>query len=221
MTLAHHPPCDPGPAEPPWVLRAAGDPEPGDVILVRCEPEPNGRRVPGDAPGYRPLPGDAGLVQFTAYVIDTDAGRRCHARWMQVRAATTDEAAPLLAALTAEEAAVEPSGPGYAAMHQAEQYRDRRPWLAEIIGYDPKYGYERQFLKSQVDWRGATGRKGPMHGAVHCWTLRLDRVYEAWQPDGYSREHRSYLRATPDGDVTEITREEVDAWLARRQPNAT
>lgn len=221
MILACYPGCATAAAldMPWWVLRAAGQ-DPGDVVLARVRPGTGRWDVPADAPGYRVLPGDAHLVQFAALVLETDAARKSPARRMQVRAATWEEAAGVLAAEAAGRFAAVPTESRHRAMHQAMQYLDRRPWLAEITGYDLKFGYQREFLRAEIDWRGVSKGRNAMHRTVHCWTLKTNKVYEAWRPDGAKRDHRAFLRATPEGDVEEIGREEVDGWLALLLPPA-
>lgn len=219
MMLACHPACrTPGPATPSWTVRVHdGTPRDGDVILARAAPWSGPAPVPQAAPGYRLLPGGTGLVQFAAVILRTVTGPHGGTR-ARVRVADIEEAAPLLAQDAAALAAAAPFELGFMAQWTAAQYLDRRPWLAEVTGYDPTYGYQRKFLRPRHDWRTATGRRG--HRMDYCWTLRLNKVYEAWWPDGSRRSGRAFLRATPDGDVTEISEEEVTGWLALLVPPA-
>lgn len=216
MMLACHPGCrTDGPAFPVWFVRihdgAARD---GDVILARATPRSGREPVPASAPGYRQLPGEGGLVQFAAVVLDAIAGPYGGLR-ARVRVADWEEAAAVLAEDAAAVASAVPFEPGFRAQWTAEQYRDRKPWLARITGYDPKYGYEREFVHAARDWDSGSASR---HRMNYCWTLRLNEVYEAWWPDGGKRSRRAFLRATPEGDVTEISEEEVTGWLALRVP---
>lgn len=214
--LACHPACPPGEPEPSWVVRVHDGPvEAGDVIRARIEAGKAPWPVPEDAPGYRRLPGEEGLVQVIAVVLDVARGQHGGMR-ARVRAASEEEAAPLAAEDVLAALSVSAHPDGYRAQWTAEQYRDRKPWVAEVTGYDHKYGLERQFLRSRVDWKSGSASG---HRTDHCWTLQLNKVYEAWWPDGYRREKRAFLRATPAGDVKEITREEAEAWLGLPQPH--
>lgn len=216
MMLACHPRCPTeGPAFPVWYVRVHdARPGDGDVILARAAPWSGRVPVPDAAPGYRLLPGAQGLVQFAAVVLDTIDGPYGGVR-ARVRAASWEEAAALLAEDAAARAAAAPFEPGFRAQWTAAQYLDRKPWLAEVTGYDPKYGYEREFLRAARDWR--TGSASG-HRLEYCWTLQLNKVYQACWPDGARRTRKAFLRATPEGDVTEISEEEVTGWLALRIP---
>jgi len=217
MMLACHPRCrTAGPAFAVWFVRVHdGAPRDGDVILARATPRSGRQPVPDDAPGYRQLPGASGLVQFAAVILDTIPGPYGGLR-ARVRVANWEEAAAVLAEDAAALASAAPFDPGFRAQWTAEQYMGRKPWLARITGYDPKYGYQREFARAAKDWRTASGRGG--HRMDFCWTLALNEVYEAWWPDGSRRSRRAFLRATPEGDVTEISEEEVTGWLALRVP---
>jgi hypothetical protein len=57
-----------------------------------------------------------------------------------------------------------------------------RPWVATILGTDPKYGLRREFVRAMTDWKGA---------------------HVAWSGNVYGREARFLLR---DGTLYEVCR---------------
>ena len=85
-----------------------------------------------------------------------------------------------------------------------------RPWVAKITGRDDEYGYAREFLNNSRDYRNAN-REGTR--GVECWyTLDEDAFYEvcAW---GSAHKYRRYFVKVVAGDVVEIEKDEVEAWL--------
>jgi hypothetical protein len=57
-----------------------------------------------------------------------------------------------------------------------------RPWVATILGTDPKYGLRREFVRAMTDWKDA---------------------HVAWSGNVYGREARFLLR---DGNLYEVSR---------------
>jgi hypothetical protein len=57
-----------------------------------------------------------------------------------------------------------------------------RPWVATILGTDPKYGLRREFVRAMTDWKDA---------------------HVAWSGNVYGREARFMLR---DGNLYEVSR---------------
>lgn len=90
---------------------------------------------------------------------------------------------------------------------------DHPPWLAEITGLSAKYGLAREFLHPKVDW--SQSNSSANRGVFFCWTLEAGKVYQANYWTSWTRQVREFLKVADDGTVVEITREEVDAWLAR------
>jgi hypothetical protein len=95
--------------------------------------------------------------------------------------------------------------PGYAA--------DRRlPWVAEITGTDPRYGLARTFLPRKLDCRHAN-RKGTR--GVECWwTLESGRLYQARYRVTWDEWVTRWLTVTPDGEIEDVTEQEVAAWAS-------
>lgn len=207
--LAHWPSCG-GERDPEWAVKVpdgARSVSAGQVIRARVALADGGPLVPADAPGYQVLDADrdAVYVEFTAVVTGTESPPYGLSR-ARVRAATAEEA---LALDPGPE--VSPAGPGYRASWEKERIGEKKPWVAELTGWSARFGFERKFLRAKEDWEKANskGTRG-----VRCYfTLELDKVYEAWWMESWHDHHRAFLRATPEGDVTEIGREEAEAWL--------
>jgi hypothetical protein len=208
--LRHYPACPgAGPGEPRWIVNAEGST--GDAVIARADLRRGGPQVPLGAPGYRILD-DYGLyIQFYGVVTGVIRGRG--GKWeTQVRAATLDEAAALIAAEAEQALIAAPHDPGFRGAWHAEIIGPHRPWLARLTGYDPDFGFRREFLRPKEDWLDAN-RKGTR--GVQCWwTLALNEVYEACWRVSWNDERRGFLRATPEGDVVTISREEAEAWLS-------
>jgi len=95
-----------------------------------------------------------------------------------------------------------------------------RPWVAEIVGRHPRYKYERRFLRPRIDYRKASSTAN--RGVWFWWTLESGRIYEIWRRTSwrYGRDHR-FVTVTEDGDIQDLTREEVDAWLSARSASTS
>jgi hypothetical protein len=210
--LRHRYTC-PAPAlrVPAWVIRRGrGDSRiaVGEVLRVRVDLRTAGPPVPVDAPGYRAL--SATYVELVGVVTEIVERKRGRQR-AKVRAATPAEAADVLAEEIGLVPDVRPAPAGFKARFTAEKIGHSKPWLAEITGRDPYYGFRRVFLRADRDY-SSSNSKGT-RGIKYAWTLTVNRVYEAWRPVTWSRAERLFLRSTPSGDVLEIDREEVEAWL--------
>lgn len=211
--LVHHPECpvERLPDVATWVVKPPGPDRyyaAGDVIRARIDTRNGGPAIPPDAPGHRVLADVTGYVQIYGYVRDVV---KSPIR-LRVRACTEEEAAPLVAEDVMAVLSATRHGPGFRAAWTAEQIGDKKPWVAELTGWNPSYGYDRDFLRAKADYSGANSRE--TRGVQFTWTLQLDRVYEAWWMRSWSDHQRAYLRVTPEGDVRRIGREEAEAWLS-------
>lgn len=85
-----------------------------------------------------------------------------------------------------------------------------RPWVARITGRDARFGLRREFVRGVKDYSRANsvGSRG-----VYRYFFLASGVYEVNELQSWSRSRRYFLRVGADGGKTEITREEVDAWL--------
>lgn len=218
--------ADPLPG-PTWIVRRRTDKDipAGTVLRARFTPGPGEPAIPTDAPGARLL-GAGGFGELIAVVIDAAVrpGRRTRA---QIRPASWTEAEALLAEDLSGALTARPAAQGFTARFVREQIAGDRPWLAEITGRDPLYGFQRSFLRAQLDANPDAPRG---RGVWYCWTLAPNRVYQASWPTepfnprwrelrrrGWSgrmtTEQRAFVRTTAEGDVVDIEEKEVEAWL--------
>lgn len=103
------------------------------------------------------------------------------------------------------------------------QARTRRPWVAEIVDYDPATQriLERRFLRGRLDYRRANGTGS--RGVYLHFLLPANRFYEVKQPVSWRKDVRWLCRTTDDGEVVEITLDDlpdVDTWLSMQRATA-
>ena len=86
---------------------------------------------------------------------------------------------------------------------------NRRPWVARILGPCSRYGLERVFLSARRDYSGASrsGRSGIKH-----WFFLEPGIYEVFAVLSTTRTRRYFVESRA-GELREIEREEVDAWI--------
>ena len=84
-------------------------------------------------------------------------------------------------------------------------------WCAEIIGYDPKYTYNRAFLKGRNDYTHANSKK--TRGVYTYYTLEAGKVYEVLEPLSWQRSDRYFCKVDDDGDIVAIEKREVDELM--------
>lgn len=169
---------------------------------------PDNPDMPTTVPGFRVLRDT--WVEMIGVVEEVTKGR---GRRVVMRAATPEEASDLLAR-EMKQAASRPAPDtrtGHKGVWSAEVIQRCRPWLAEILGRDPDYGYERIFPYFRADYRDANS-KGT-RGVWYHWTLTPGHIYEAEWPLSVRKSERAFLRCTPEGDVVTITKREVETWL--------
>lgn len=90
-----------------------------------------------------------------------------------------------------------------------EVYRKWRPWLAELLGPSPTHGYQRRFLHPKVDYTHANGPG--TRGVWFWWTLESGCFYEARYPVTWDRQEHRFMTVNRDGDVVDISEEEIKA----------
>lgn len=84
-------------------------------------------------------------------------------------------------------------------------------WVAEIIGHDPKYKWQRNFLRGTKDYSesNSVGSRGIY---IYYW-LDYGHIYDVKQPVSWKRTLRYFCRVTDDGKIVEIDESEIDQWL--------
>jgi len=66
-----------------------------------------------------------------------------------------------------------------------------RPWVAEILGPDPRYGLARKFIDPKNDWSQASrSMRGNIYGRVACFPLRDGNLYEVQRCRGKPSKRR-------------------------------
>lgn len=182
----------------------------GDTLRVTLKHRRSDQEVPDTAPGWAVL--NLGMTSVVVTVVDTQLLDTHQAAL--VRVATWDHAAPILAEEVELAIDAQPNPRGFKAAFAAERIGDgpgSAPWLAEIVGHDPTYGYRRAFLPPRRDYLGSNSRC--TRGVMYRWILSPSSVYEAYTPTSWNRSRRFFLRVTPDGDTEEVTSAQVDARL--------
>ncbi len=99
-----------------------------------------------------------------------------------------------------------------------ERYREllgpdkSRPWVARITGLDAQFGYKREFMRGQKDYSQANsvGSRG-----VYMYYPLSDGIYEVHERLSWKRTRRYFCQVS-NSDITEISREEVNALLCQQ-----
>ena len=90
-----------------------------------------------------------------------------------------------------------------------KHFVDRRPWVAEITGWDEKP--ERSFLDGHKDYKRAD-RRGE-RGVCRTFHLRSGRVYEVRHYTSWSNEERYFCRIQ-DGRICRLDENELHKHVA-------
>ncbi len=88
----------------------------------------------------------------------------------------------------------------------------KRPWVARITGKTASGGYRRTFLRGQLDCYEANSRF--TRGVYFYYALRPG-VYEVHEMTDWG-QHRRYFCRSANAHLTEMSRTEVDQWLAQQ-----
>lgn len=93
----------------------------------------------------------------------------------------------------------------------------RRPWVARIVGSDPRFKYQREFIKGTKDYSEAsgTGNRG-----VYYWFTLENGIYEVHSHASWKHQRRYFVRVI-DSEITEIKKEEVDECLNLKKESAS
>lgn len=85
-------------------------------------------------------------------------------------------------------------------------------WVAKIEGLDKKYGFVRVFQKGKRDCTGANsvGSRG-----VRLTYLLPPGIYEVKEQHSWKRSSRYFIMVANDGEVSDITKDEVVACLQK------
>lgn len=86
-------------------------------------------------------------------------------------------------------------------------------WVAEIMGFDKKYKYARQFLKGNTDYSEANSVGS--HGVFRYFALAEGHIYDVKSQVTWRRSER-YFCTVRDGKIVELTEDEVKECLSAR-----
>lgn len=103
-------------------------------------------------------------------------------------------------------------------VHPIEEvhYRDKRPWVARIVGVRPRFGFARQFVRPRRDYSKSEKRmSGKIAGIVDCFLLEAGWVCEIFEPGPGGRKHpdRRFFARVKQGGLERLSEEEVIEWL--------
>lgn len=82
-----------------------------------------------------------------------------------------------------------------------------RPWVATLAGSCPRFGFAREFVKPQRDYRETIGYSGQLL----VFFLR-GGIYEVKEIVSRKHERRYFLRVQ-NGAASEVSKEQAIAWL--------
>jgi hypothetical protein len=89
---------------------------------------------------------------------------------------------------------------------------DRKPWVARIVGRDPKFGLARQFVEPVLRDYSKSNNVGS-RGTEYIWELSEPGLYEYSLPWSWKATVRGFGILSEDG-WREIKREEALEFLA-------
>lgn len=84
------------------------------------------------------------------------------------------------------------------------------PWVAEIQGIDPTYGFQREFLKCMKDYSGANSKGS--RGVIYTFVLYPGVLYEVSCKTSWFGSRR-YFCTLVDGSPKEMTREQAEDFF--------
>lgn len=93
-----------------------------------------------------------------------------------------------------------------------EEYKAKQPWVAEIIGTDPRYKFKRLFLPKKVDYRESY--KNGDRGVFYYYELSEDKIYEVNEFVSKRQLERYYCRIE-NKQVVRLSEKEVIECLKR------
>jgi sigma54-dependent transcription regulator len=76
----------------------------------------------------------------------------------------------------------------------------RKPWVAEIIGVDHRFGLARRFIQGQIDYSRANSKGS--RGVFVSFFVEAGRVYQVFGNSGWSGSFREFRWITEDSSRT-------------------
>lgn len=86
-------------------------------------------------------------------------------------------------------------------------------WVAEILGSDKRYKWQRRFLRGKKDYSEANSKGS--RGVYVYYTLESGHIYEVNECVTWKRNERYFCRVTLDGDIETINEDEVRECLKK------
>ena len=86
-------------------------------------------------------------------------------------------------------------------------------WIAEIVDFDKRWGYKRNFVTCKYDYSQANSKGS--RGVYKCYFLENDKVYEVSKPVSWKNTARYFLHIEND-EAKRITDESVKEIFERR-----
>lgn len=86
-----------------------------------------------------------------------------------------------------------------------------KQWVAELTGFDDKFGYKREFLPYNKDYSRANSKGS--RGVYAHYILEQGRVYEVKEPVSWKNTIRYFCAVDAEGDIVKISKEDVDECL--------
>lgn len=87
----------------------------------------------------------------------------------------------------------------------------RKPWIAEITGSDPKYGFKRAFLKG--NWQRKRSNSTGSRGVEIWFNLESGRLYEVKSHTSWKATDRFFCVVSEAGNINRLTAMEAKEWL--------
>lgn len=85
-----------------------------------------------------------------------------------------------------------------------------KPWVSRITGTNSQFGLAREFIRPVYDYTYASKGTGKN---THAYFALPPGIYEVYYPTSWKHEYRGYIEVDEQGDLHDITREDVDTCL--------
>lgn len=89
--------------------------------------------------------------------------------------------------------------------------RMRKPWVARIVGRDPKYGFRREFLPA--NWQRKRANSTHSRGVELWFVLESSNVYEVKSPTSWRNSDRYFCTVDERGAIVRVSECWIDQWL--------
>jgi hypothetical protein len=90
---------------------------------------------------------------------------------------------------------------------KGEQIGGNKPWVAKIIGTDPKWGLKREFCQGIKDYSGSNSVG--TRGIKTVWLISEPGIYEYNLPQSWKSTDRNFVEILADGTDQSIDKIEI------------